>query len=342
VVWQGNHQDGNIFGIFGQRYDSSGVPLGQEFQVNSYTWLEQSFPSVASDANGNFVVIWYSNSQDGSSFGIFGQRYDSSGLPRGDEFQANSYTTGRQRYPSVGVTDASQFVVAWQSYEQDGSGYGVFGQRFEISGDTTPPTVTVVAPNGGEKLFTGSSYLIRWAATDDTALATFDVWVSINAGGSFNPIAECQDLPASATSCLWLAPGPPSSSALVRVVAEDTSGNSASDDSDAIFRIVTGTASVKVVSPNTNVRWPIGSIQQIRWNHNLGPRSAFRIELDRNNDGTFEELIAAAAPASNATKGSFAWTVTGPPSGRARVRVSWTGNLAVSDSSDVTFQIRAP
>ena len=154
------------------------------------------------------------------------------------------------------------------------------------------------------------------------------------------PIAACQNLPDSATSCLWLAPAPPSVSALVRVAAEDTSGNSALDDSDAVFRIVSGTASVTVASPNTNVRWRIGSLQTIKWTHNLSLNSTFRIEFDRDNNGTYEELIAAAAPASSATKGSFAWTVTGPASATARVRVSWTGNTAVNDSSDVTFQIR--
>ena len=41
-------------------------------------------------------------------------------------------------------------------------------------------------------------------------------------------------------------------------------------------------------------------------------------------------------------RGRFGWTVNGPVSARARVRVSWTGHLAVSDASDVTFQIRPP
>jgi hypothetical protein len=131
-------------------------------------------------------------------------------------------------------------------------------------------------------------------------------------------------------------------SALVRVTAEDTSGNSASDNSNAVFRIVPGAASVTVTNPNTNVRWRIGSRQTLTWTHNLGVKSRFRIELDRNNDGTFEELIAAAAPTSNATQGSFAWTVTGPPTSTARVRVSWTGNPAVSDVSNVTFRIAGP
>ena len=154
-------------------------------------------------------------------------------MAQGDEFQVNSYTTDDQAFPSVAATGTNQFVVAWESDGQDGSGDGVFGQRFDFAGDT-----------------------------------------------------------------------------------------------------------ITVVSPNTNVRWRIGSLQKIQWTHNLGADATFRIELDRDDDGNYEELIAAAAPVDSATKGSFAWTVTGPPSGTARVRVSWTDDLAVSDSSDVTFQIR--
>ena len=35
-------------------------PLGAEFQVNTYTTSNQELPSVATDANGNFVVVWES------------------------------------------------------------------------------------------------------------------------------------------------------------------------------------------------------------------------------------------------------------------------------------------
>ena len=94
-----------------------------------------------------------------------------------------------------------------------------------------------------------------------------------------------------------------------------------------------------VESPNTNVQWPIGSLQRIKWTHNLGLSSTFRIELDRDDDGDNEELIAAAAPADSARRGHFAWTVSGPASPTARVSISWTEDLAVSDASDVTFQV---
>ena len=56
-----------------------------EFQVNTYTSVNQYFPKVAADAAGNFVVVWESNlsNQDGSQGGIFAQRYDANGAPPG-------------------------------------------------------------------------------------------------------------------------------------------------------------------------------------------------------------------------------------------------------------------
>jgi len=88
------------------------------------------------------------------------------------------------------------------------------------------------------------------------------------------------------------------------------------------------------------VKWRIGSVQKIQWTHNLGPDATFRIELDRDGDGNYEELIADDAPVDSGTNGSFVWTVTGPRSGTARVRVAWKDDPSVSESSDVTFQIR--
>jgi hypothetical protein len=337
-VWQGPSEDEAI-GVLGQRYDSQGQALGAELLVNSYTPGRQSAPAVASDASGNFVVGWRSFNQDGSRDGVFAKRYDPAGVPHGGEFRVNSYISGDQQFPSVAATGAGHFVLAWESEGQDGSGLGVFGQRIDFAGDTMPPSVSVAAPDGGERLFTGSSYLIRWSASDENGLSSFDVFASVDAGGSFTPIAECQDVPGTATSCVWLAPGPPSQTALVRVVAEDTSGNTASDDSDAVFAIIAGSGAVKVDSPNTDVKWQVGSLQTVEWTHNLGVQSAFRIELDRDDDGGYEELIAAAAPADGARSGRFDWTVTGPRAPACRVRVAWTADLAVSDASDVTFQI---
>lgn len=130
VVWTDTAQDGSGTGVFGQRYSSSGMPLGSEFRVNTYTTNAQYGGSVASDSTGNFVVAWRSNTQDGPGYGVFGQRYASSGTPLGPEFRVNSYTTGGQDRPSVASDPSGNFVVVWHSFGQDGSGQGVIGQRY--------------------------------------------------------------------------------------------------------------------------------------------------------------------------------------------------------------------
>jgi len=114
---------------------SQGDPVGPEFRVNTYTTGNQGLVSVAADGAGDFVVVWTSGSnQDGSAYGIFGQRYAGSGAPQGPEFRVNTYTTNIQ-YRSFAPADSSgRFVVVWESTAQDGSLRGIFGQRYDTSG----------------------------------------------------------------------------------------------------------------------------------------------------------------------------------------------------------------
>jgi hypothetical protein len=113
VAWQSFGQDGSNYGIYAQRYNSSGTAQGSEFRVNTYTTNSQRNPSVAIDSDGDFVVAWQSNGQDGSNYGIYAQRYNSSGTAQGSEFRVNSYTTGHQRNHSVAIDSDGDFVVAW-------------------------------------------------------------------------------------------------------------------------------------------------------------------------------------------------------------------------------------
>ncbi len=122
------------FGVYGQRYDSSGVKSGVEFQVNTYTTNYQTFPSVAPLNDGGFVATWQSSGQDGDSFGIYGQRYNSTSVKSGVEFQVNTYTTSDQEYPTVAPLNDGGFVVTWQSYGQDGDTDGIYGQRYDSTG----------------------------------------------------------------------------------------------------------------------------------------------------------------------------------------------------------------
>ncbi len=165
VVWDSWSQDGDRKGIFGQRFDSNGSPVGGEFQVNTYTTLDQLASSVAMNADGDFVVVWESNVQGVEWYGVFGQRFDSNGSPVGGEFQVNTYSTDGQWSASVAMKADGDFVVVWQSSsDQDGDRSGVFGQRFASNG----------SPLGGE--FQINTY---------TTYSQYRPLVAMNADGDF-------------------------------------------------------------------------------------------------------------------------------------------------------------
>ena len=147
AVWESLSQDGSGRGIFGQRYDDEGSPLGSEFRVNTITSGQQEHPSVAMDATGRFVVVWQ-RPGDGSGSGIFGQRFESAGEPLGGEFQINTTTEGDQEYGDVAIDDEGDFIVVWQSRELTYP--RILAQRFDVSGEPVASEFQIDEPGGYE------------------------------------------------------------------------------------------------------------------------------------------------------------------------------------------------
>lgn len=130
IAWSSNRQDGDSYGVYGQRFDASGAADGAEFQINTEIASHQYRPTIAALADGGFVVAWMSNLQDGDLTGIYGQRFDASGAAVGGEFQINTYTTSYQSDPSIAGLANGGFVVTWDSFEQFGSSNDIFAQQF--------------------------------------------------------------------------------------------------------------------------------------------------------------------------------------------------------------------
>jgi hypothetical protein len=65
---------------------------------------------------------------------IFARRWTSAGAALASEFQVNIVTVGNQSLPRVAADDSGDFVVTWESENQDGSYTGVFARRFGASG----------------------------------------------------------------------------------------------------------------------------------------------------------------------------------------------------------------
>ncbi|WP_375443027.1 beta strand repeat-containing protein [uncultured Nostoc sp.] len=134
ISWTSNLQDESNNGIYAQRYNSNGVAQGGEFKVNTQTINNQTNSTIAIAQNGNFVISWQSENQDGSGYGIYAQRYNSNGVAQGSEFRVNTQTANDQINPKIAMDTTGNFVISWQSNLQDGSGYGIYAQRYNSNG----------------------------------------------------------------------------------------------------------------------------------------------------------------------------------------------------------------
>ena len=158
VVWASNGQDGSGDGVYGQRFDASGVAVGDEFLVNTgHTTSQQDWPHVAGLSDGGFIVTWQNSdgAVDGSGYSVQAQRYDASGTPAGANFTVNTHTSSNQYHDAVAAYTGG-FAVVWASTSNPGgSNYDIYLQRYLndgslVGGETLVSTVGATAQTGQE------------------------------------------------------------------------------------------------------------------------------------------------------------------------------------------------
>ena len=155
---------------------------GAEFIVNTYVTQRQYAPAISMDDDGDFVVVWTSADQDGSTVGVFGQRFDSGGAKAGPEFQVNTYAYNSQYVggsssvpEGVSMDDDGDFVVAWTSFAQEPEPFkftrGVFGQKFSGAGAKVGPEfhANVYLTGDQRDAFVGladnGTFVVTWNST---------------------------------------------------------------------------------------------------------------------------------------------------------------------------------
>jgi hypothetical protein len=184
VVWQSDEESGGRTGIFGQLFSATGTAEGAQFQVNLSTGGNDQAPAVAMAPDGRFLVVWQSDSADGSSWGVVGRAYQAGGTAPTGELAINVTTAGAQHSPAAaflaGAGMAGGYAVAWQSEGQDGPGLAgssaVIARLFDTSGNALSGELGVNAPA------TGAHGHPRMAADPSGNFAV--AWENLTAGGT--------------------------------------------------------------------------------------------------------------------------------------------------------------
>ncbi len=177
---------------------------------------------------------------------------------------------------------------------------------FPADSGVSNPTVLSLTFNGLGHVFAGTLGGVFRSTNGGT------VWRSINPGLS-DPVIRT--LVPNATGILFAGGG---------------SGNG------IVFRTVESTVGTfTVVQPNGGEDWQIGSAQQIQWT-SVNISGKVRIELTRNAGASYTTLVD-----STVNSGTFPFTVSGPATTQARVRVSSYVDPVLIDSSNALFSISA-
>lgn len=154
VVWGDDNAraygHGTWTGVLARRFNASGAALGGPFLVGTDTTDIQYWPKVGMDGNGNFMVVWGEGGGWPDDWVIGGRRYDSLGVPVGDEFQVNTDTSccpvygpdeGASRNLGVAGDAAGNFMVVWSG---QGDNYDdVMARVFDSTGAATGPQFLV-------------------------------------------------------------------------------------------------------------------------------------------------------------------------------------------------------
>lgn len=181
---------------------------------------------------------------------------------------------------------------------------------------------TVLIPNGGETWTIGSIRRLEWQST-----LAGDVSVALSRDGGTTWTTIFAAL-VNDGAHKWTVTGPSTKLARLRVCSVATPA--LCDTSDANFVIHRGTVTVRV--PNGGETWPIGAVRKIEWTSTVAGN--VRVELSRNGGSSWVTLFASLE-----NDGGHNWTVTGPATTQARVRVCSVSTPHICDRSDAAFTI---
>ena len=135
--------DASKRGIYARVYNAQGMPLRDEFQIDTKVGYQQA-PAIAALQGGGFVVVWLGQLRT-NEFAAYGQRYTANGARVGE--RSRIYTQ-RLNYiplplPSVAALNDGGFVVVWKDRKSAGELIHIFGQRYSAAGVRTSATFRV-------------------------------------------------------------------------------------------------------------------------------------------------------------------------------------------------------
>lgn len=141
VAWQ-SFTDPPEREVFVRSWDASGMPVGGELQVNTFTTSQQSYASISGAGDGRAVVVWSSNESPGSTdSAVRGRLLGVGGAPVGAELQLSLQETDAQGTVDAVMRTDGSFLATWKDETPVARGKGpdpeergIVARRFDSQG----------------------------------------------------------------------------------------------------------------------------------------------------------------------------------------------------------------
>jgi hypothetical protein len=188
VAWQSLGEDGSLDGVYARLLDGAGAPLANPFAVNVTTASYQRTPAVAMRPDGQFAVVWSGyNPLPGLQTEVYLRIFDKDAGQLASEMIVNETVAAAQDHPAVAPSPTNQeWVVAWESVGQDGSGSGIYMRKVSSSGALLSDEHLVNETASGEQQRPsvaisedGLSLAVCWETSDQDVEGTWGVACTI-------------------------------------------------------------------------------------------------------------------------------------------------------------------
>jgi hypothetical protein len=190
------------------------------------------------------------------------------------------------------------------------------------------PSLAVLTPNGGELWAVGSTQALQWSSQ----FVPGNVRIELSRdGGLTYPEVLFADTANDGTEA-WAVTGPQSVTARIRVVSiNDTTLKSTSAANFSILQ-----PAIALITPAGGEDWQVDSVRTFQWSSQVVSGDV-SIELSRDAGATYAMVLPVTA-----NDGQEDWTVTGPLTTHARVRVRSLEDSTVLAVSAGDFVISRP
>ena len=176
VVWESNGQDGSGDGIYATIYNADGSVYLSEFQVNVETVDGEGQPSVATFADGGFVIAWR-DVVAGSHAWTEARVFNADGTAATGEIVLKTGVidgTNEAYNPAIVALDNNQFVAVWNG--ENSSVKELEGAIFDRSGTNLSGLLTLGTLQGNTGQWagqpeiialSGGGFAVSWFDNDD-------------------------------------------------------------------------------------------------------------------------------------------------------------------------------